>query len=77
MEIQLPPGVGAGAAIDIVVPDGRQLTFSVPHGTPAGSHLNIWFNPVDGTFSTNPPAPTSQGDQGQVFQIGQYKMLLP
>jgi hypothetical protein len=78
MEIELPPSVGGGAEIDIVVPDGRQVPFRVPVGTPAGSQINIWFNSLTGTFSdshgvadplSTPKIGQTGGDAGQVVSV--------
>ena len=51
MQILVPEGVVCGDTLAVKVPDGRELTVSVPAGVASGSELMVWFDPVAGTLS--------------------------
>ena len=51
LQIVVPAGVTSGQILSVNVPDGRQLTFEVPPGSPPGSELQLWFDPAAGTVS--------------------------
>ena len=51
MQILVPNGVECGQTLAVTVPDGRQLTVTVPPGFPGGSELLLWFEADAGTLS--------------------------
>jgi len=50
VDVQLPAGIAAGQLLGVLVPDGRQINFTVPSGTAEGSSLQLWFDPSTGTL---------------------------
>merc|ERR1712242_425905 len=50
MQITVPPGVVAGQALAVTVPDGRQLTFILPPRALPGMGLELWYDQRAGTL---------------------------
>lgn len=51
LQIVIPAGVTSGQALSVTVPDGPQLSFTVPPGSGPGSELQLWYDPVACTVS--------------------------
>ena len=47
----VPAGVSSGQALSVTVPEGPQVTFTVPPGVQAGSQLELWYDPTTGSVS--------------------------
>merc|ERR1711865_1322473 len=43
MEVEVPPGVGAGQFLGIEVPSGAQLLVQIPEGVVAGQTMRLWY----------------------------------
>lgn len=51
VSVQVPTGVKAGQLLGVMVPDGRQINVTVPHGAAEGSTLQCCFDSKEGTLA--------------------------
>jgi len=51
LQIMVPAGVSSGQGLSVTVPEGHQVTFTIPPGVQPGSQLELWYDPAAGTLS--------------------------
>lgn len=72
--VQLPANATPGQLISVGVPDGRQLTVTVPQGSSGGSVVQMRYNPAAGSISPL-PAPSSPREAEHAREIAEPQVL--